>query len=315
MKKQIKMIIALAIIAVLVVAGVMFFYNKKNDNNMVKIVATNFPGYDFARAVAGDKAEVKMLVAPGAETHNFEPTPQDIIAIKESDLFVYVGGESDEWIDDIIKDIDLNKTKIMKMMDVVDVVEEDVIDGMEAEEEEEEGEEPEYDEHVWTSPKNAIKIVNVISEKLSDKKDADDYKKNAKGYVSELEKLDADFRKIISGMKNKTLIFGDRFPLRYFFDEYGLKYYAAFPGCAEQTEASSKTISFLIDKVKSEKAPVVFKIELSSGKIAETIAKETGAKVVEFNAVHNVSADDFKAGVTYVTLMKRNATMLKDISK
>ena len=315
MKKQIKMIIALAIIAVLVVTGVMFFYNKKNDNNTVKIVATNFPGYDFARAVAGDKAEVKMLVAPGAETHDFEPTPQDIIAIKESDLFVYVGGESDEWIDDIIKDIDLNKTKIVKMMDVVEVVEEEVIDGMEAEEEEEKGEEPEYDEHVWTSPKNAIKIVNAISEKLSDKKDAEDYKKNANGYVNELEKLDADFRKIISGMKNKTLIFGDRFPLRYFFDEYGLKYYAAFPGCAEQTEASSKTISFLIDKVKSEKAPVVFKIELSSGKIAETIAKETGAKVVEFNAVHNVSADDFKAGVTYVTLMKRNATMLKDISK
>lgn len=310
MKKSLKMIIALVAVAVIAMAGVVLFSANKKSEEKLKIVATNFPAYDFSRAVAGENADIKMLVSPGAETHDFEPTPQDIIDIKNSDLFVYVGGESDEWISDIIKDIDLDKTKVVKMMDAVSVVEEDVIEGMEAEEEEEEGEEVEYDEHVWTSPKNAVKIVNAILEKVSDKSDS--YKKNAEEYIAKLNELDAEFREVVKNANRKTVIFGDRFPLRYFVDEYGLNYYAAFPGCAEQTEASSKTISFLIDKVKSEKVPVVFKIELSSGKIAETIAKETGAKVVEFNAVHNVSAEDFKAGVTYVTLMKKNVSALKE---
>ena len=310
MKKSLKMIIALVAVAVIAVAGVVLFSANKKSEEKLKIVATNFPAYDFSRAVAGENADIKMLVSPGAETHDFEPTPQDIIDIKNSDLFVYVGGESDEWISDIIKDIDLDETKVVKMMDVVSVVEEDVIEGMEAEEEEEEGEEVEYDEHVWTSPKNAVKIVNAILEKVSDK--SDNYKKNAEEYIKKLNELDAEFREVVKNANRKTVIFGDRFPLRYFVDEYGLNYYAAFPGCAEQTEASSKTISFLIDKVKSEKVPVVFKIELSSGKIAETIAKEAGVKVVEFNVVHNVSAEDFKAGVTYVTLMKKNVSALKE---
>ena len=305
MKKILSVIVAL--VALFNVTGCSTIKNDK-----LTIISTSYPGYDFARAITkgNDNVEVKMLLKPGSETHDFEPTPQDVIDIKNSDLFVYVGGESDEWISDIIKDIDLDKTKIVKMMDVVSVVEEDVVEGMEAEEEEEEGEEVEYDEHVWTSPKNAVKIVNAILEKVSDK--SDNYKKNAEEYITKLNELDAEFREVVKNANRKTVIFGDRFPLRYFVDEYGLNYYAAFPGCAEQTEASSKTISFLIDKVKSEKVPVVFKIELSSGKIAETIAKEAGVKVVEFNAVHNISAEDFKAGVTYVTLMKKNVSALKE---
>jgi zinc transport system substrate-binding protein len=312
MKKSLKMIIILLVVAVAAVAGILLVGNKKAAGEKLKIVATNFPAYDFARAVAGDEAEVKMLLKPGAEMHDFEPTPQDVIDIKNSDLFVYVGGESDEWVADILKEIDVSKTKTLKMMDAVSVVEEEAVEGMEAEEEDEEakGDEVEYDEHVWTSPKNAAKIVDAIAEKIADKSDR--FKINAADYVAKLDELDAKFRDVVKNAKRKTIVIGDRFPLRYFVDEYNLKYFAAFPGCAEQTEASSKTISFLIDKVKTEEIPVVFKVELSSGKIADTIAKETGAKVVEFNAVHNVSAEDFAAGATYVSLMKKNVSALKE---
>ena len=312
MKKSLKMIIILLVVVVAAVAGILLVGNKKAAGKKLKIVATNFPAYDFARAVAGDEAEVKMLLKPGAEMHNFEPTPQDVIDIKNSDLFVYVGGESDEWVADILKDIDVSKTKTLKMVDAVSVVEEEAVEGMEAEEEDEEakGDEVEYDEHVWTSPKNAAKIVDAIAEKIADKSDR--FKKNAADYVAKLDELNAKFRDVVKNAKRKTIVFGDRFPLRYFVDEYDLKYFAAFPGCAEQTEASSKTISFLIDKVKTEEIPVVFKVELSSGKIADTIAKETGAKVVEFNAVHNVSAEDFAAGATYVSLMEKNVSALKE---
>ena len=312
MKKSLKMIIILLVVVVAAVAGILLVGNKKAAGKKLKIVATNFPAYDFARAVAGDEAEVKMLLKPGAEMHDFEPTPQDVIDIKNSDLFVYVGGESDEWVADILKDIDVGKTKTLKMMNAVSVVEEEAVEGMEAEEEDEEakGDEAEYDEHVWTSPKNAAKIVDAIAEKIADKSDR--FKKNAADYVAKLDELDAKFRDVVKNAKRKTIVFGDRFPLRYFVDEYDLKYFAAFPGCAEQTEASSKTISFLIDKVKTEEIPVVFKVELSSGKIADIIAKETGAKVVEFNAVHNVSAEDFAAGATYVSLMEKNVSALKE---
>ena len=306
MKKALKIGI-LVVILVMAVALTTFLGGKKSSDKL-KIVATNFPAYDFSRAVVGDEAEVKMLLSPGAEMHDFEPTPQDIIDIKNSDLFVYVGGESDEWVDDVLSDIDVDRAKVLKMMDVVSVVEEDVVEGMETEEEEKA--KAEYDEHVWMSPKNAEKIVQAILAKVSER--SANFKKNADEYVAELEGLDAELRAVVGDAKRKTLIFGDRFPLRYFVDEYGLNYFAAFPGCAEQTEASSKTISFLIDKVKTEKVPVVFKVELSSGKIAETIAQETGAKVLEFNAVHNVSMDDFKAGATYVTLMRKNVLALKE---
>ena len=306
MKKALKIGI-LVVILVMAVALTTFLGGKKSSDKL-KIVATNFPAYDFSRAVVGNEAEVKMLLSPGAEMHDFEPTPQDIIDIKNSDLFVYVGGESDEWVDDVLSDIDVDRAKVLKMMDVVSVVEEDVVEGMETEEEEKA--KAEYDEHVWMSPKNAEKIVQAILAKVSER--SANFKKNADEYVAELEGLDAELRAVVGDAKRKTLIFGDRFPLRYFVDEYGLNYFAAFPGCAEQTEASSKTISFLIDKVKTEKVPVVFKVELSSGKIAETIAQETGAKVLEFNAVHNVSMDDFKAGATYVTLMRKNVLALKE---
>lgn len=311
MKRNIKIVIALAVILLAGLGFIVAFNNSQKQSEKLTIVTTNFPAYDFARAVAGDKAEIKMLLKPGSEMHDFEPTPSDIIDIEKSNLFIYTGGESDEWVEDILEDTKASKT--LKMMDAVEVVEEEAVEGMEAEEEEE-GEEPEYDEHVWTSPKNAKKIVNRVKDELikASPENEEVFEQNAADYSAELDELDNKFQAIVNNSKRKTIVFGDRFPLRYFADEYGLKYYAAFPGCSEQTEASSATIAFLVDKVKSEKIPVVFKIEMSSGKVAQTIADETGAKVLTFNAAHNISADDYNAGMTYVDIMEQNLSALEE---
>lgn len=313
------------------VAAIMFFCivgltgcNKNDKNDKLTIISTSFPGYDFARAVTKDSKDikVKMLLKPGSEMHDYEPTPQDIKNIKNSDIFIYVGGDSDEWIEDVLDDIDTDKTKIIKLMDLVNIVEEEHVEGMEEhhhdddehEEEHEHEEETEYDEHVWTSPINVITIINKLKDEVVkiDNDNKELYEKNASNYVNELTNVDNEIKDVVKNGKRKEIIFGDRFPLRYFVDEYGLSYYAAFPGCSEQTEASAKTISFLIDKVKDDKIPVVFHIELSSGKIANAIANETGAKVLEFKTAHNILQKDFDAGVTYVDIMKDNIKVLKE---
>ncbi len=377
MHKTTKILIALTAI-LLVSLGAFIGLNKKDSaRSKISIIATNFPAYDFARAVAGDKANVKMLIKPGAETHNFEPTPNDIIDLKNSRMFIYTGGESDEWVKKILNEIDPKTTKIIKMMDQVKTVKEELVEGMEDDEEShdhdhehednhnhdhnhkhdhkhehghdheheaedehdhdhdhkydhehehdhdhdhkhntsaEHSEEGEDDEHVWTSPKNAIKIINAIKSELVNiaKDDAATFNQNTENYSKKLSDLDQSFRDIVASARRKTLVFGDRFPLRYFVDEYGLNYFAAFPGCSEQTEASSKTIAFLIDKVKAEQIPVVLKIEQSNGKIAETISKATNAKVLTFQSAHNVSPEDFKKGVTYIDLMTGNLKVLKE---
>jgi len=313
MKKVFKIMVVLVMVFSIVgLTGC----NKNDKNDKLTIITTSFPGYDFARAITKDNnnVEVKMLLKPGAEMHDFEPTPQDIKDIKNSDIFIYVGGDSDEWIEDVLDNIDTDKTKIVKLMDLVDTVPEDVIEGMEEHEEGEEEEEVEYDEHVWTSPINAITITNKLKDEVVkiDNDNKELYEKNASNYVNELTDIDNEIKDIVKNGKRKEIVFGDRFPLRYFVDSYGLSYYAAFPGCSEQTEASAKTISFLINKVKEDKIPVVFHIELSKGKIANAIAKETGIKVIEYKTAHNISQKDFDAGVTYVDIMKDNIKVLKE---
>jgi zinc transport system substrate-binding protein len=282
----------------------------------MSVVTTIFPCYDFARAVTGDGAKIVMLLRPGSESHSFEPTPQDIIKIQNCGVFIYVGGESDEWVKGILESIDTSKMKIVSLMDCVEVVEEEIVEGMEEEDEEEEedGHGVEYDEHVWTSPKNAKLVVRKISDALSeaDKANAEIYRKNTAEYLGKLDELDAAFRQVVDGAARKTLIFGDRFPFRYFADAYGLKYFAAFPGCSTETEASAATVAFLIDKVRAEKIPVVFHIELSNEKIADAICEETGAKKLLLHACHNITGADFAGGATYLSLMERNAANLKE---
>lgn len=320
-----------AIFGLVLVVGLLAFLvlnREKFEQKKYSVVSTSFPGYDFARAVTKNtNISTKMLVKPGAETHTYEPTPQDIIDIKNADMFVYVGGDSDTWVKKILKDVDTKKTHVVKLVDLVSTVEEEIVEGMEDEDEhehdhdhddhnhkhdhDEEEEGPEIDEHVWTSPKKAMEIVKKIA-KVASEIDAAEKTKiddNAEKYVAEIAQVDKDLHQAIDG-KISEIVVADRFPFRYFADEFGLKYAAAFSGCSEQTEASAKTISFLINKVKQDKVKKIYKIELSNGKIAETVSKDTGAEVLELHSAHNVTADDFSKGVTYVDLMKRNLVAL-----
>ncbi len=279
------------------------------------IVCTVFPAYDFARSIIGqsDEFDIKLLLKPGSEVHSFEPTPQDIINIKNCDIFIYTGGESDEWAKNILESIDTKDMKIIAMMNCVETVEEETVEGMQKEEEDKE---PQYDEHVWTSPVNASKIARAISENIIEAaeengNDTELYKKNTEEYLAKLSELDQNFREIINNSKRKTIVFGDRFPFRYFAEEYGLDYYAAFPGCSAETEADAKTVAFLIDKVNSEQIPVVFYPELSNQKVALTICESTNAEPMQLNSCHNLTVDEFKSGADYLSLMNKNLAAIK----
>lgn len=293
-----------------------------NNQEKISVVTTIFPAYDFTREIAGDNVNLTMLLPPGSESHSFEPTTQDIITIQNCDVFIYVGGESDTWVDGILDSMDTSNMTIISMMELVDVVEEEIKEGMEdeddhdhdSEDEHADEEETEYDEHIWTSPVNAIRITQAISDTLCkiDEVNADVFTKNTDAYVKELEDLDASFREVTQNATRRTMIFGDRFPFRYFVDEYDLDYYAAFPGCSTDTEASAKTIAFLIDKVSAENIPVVFYIEFSNEKIADTICEATAATKLLFHSCHNVTKDDLESGVTYLDLMKQNVENLRE---
>lgn len=457
----------------------------------LKVVTTIFPQYDFTRQIAGDKVDLKMLLKPGAESHSYEPTPQDIKDIQESDLFIYVGGENDYWVETILSSFGETKPTVIKLVDVVKTVNEEIVEGMEHEHSHEHShgeihledikdrsltdfagsftsitthinkglldnaikahaeefnesfdevkaeyleafktnfenitisdktitlngkeeslkyhgfetildeenhivgvwyvfetssspkyvafddhgissesakehgdsikhlhvafvddiaklkevqdspfyidsaatdneveammnhdhsEEGELDEHVWTSPINAMEIVKAINNVLveKDSKNADFYNKNTESYLNELKSLDEQFRETVESSKNKTILFGDRFPFRYLADEYGLSYYAAFSGCSTETEASPKTVAFLVDKTKAENIPVVFSIELSNGKIADSVAEATNAKRLTLYSCHNVTKEQFENGATYVSMMKENVESLKEALK
>ena len=309
--------------------GIWKLAGNQKSGEEVDVLTTNFIGYDLARAVVGDAGvEVSMLLKPGAEMHDFEPTPEDIIKIREADLFIYVGGESDEWVEEMLVDNEISEEKVLRLMDLVEVKEEELVEGMEeghgheyVDEEHVDGEghedtdgEVEYDEHVWTSPVNAVKMVDGVREKLATiyPEKAETFERNAEEYNARLMDIDRKIREVVAEGARKELIFGDRFPFRYFVDEYGLDYYAAFPGCSEQTEASSQTIAFLIDKAKTEGVKVILKIELTSDKLAQTIADEAGAKVMTLNAAHNISQEDFERGVTYAEIMEGNLEVLRE---
>lgn len=292
-----------------------------SGEDKLSVVAVNFPQYDFVRQIAGDNVDLKLLIQPGTEVHDYDPTPQDLIAVQDCDLFIYVGGESDAWVEDILQSSSKSSDNILVMMDCVDKYNEETQEGMteehDGEEHSESDDDSEYDEHIWTSPKNAIKITDAICEKLSvlDSNNAKTYEKNRLNYIRKLSTLDNTFSEIVENASNKTLIFGDRFPFLYFVREYGLNYYAAFPGCSHESEPTASTMSFLIDKAKADKASVVFYIEFSDGKTADIICEETGAKKLLFHSCHNVTKEQFDNGVTYLQLMEQNAENLKEALK
>lgn len=300
-------------------------------NDKLQIVATVFPAYDFAREIAGERAEVTLLVPPGAESHSFEPTPHDLVLLNSCALLVCNGGESEAWLETVLDGLDGNLASVT-MLDCVNALEEETKEGMQTggvlsrlghghehahdhdHEDEHDHGEVEYDEHVWTSPKNAILICRAITEKLCevDPTGRGYYEANCDAYTAKLQELDDGFRAVAESASTRTLIFADRFPVRYFVEEYGFDYYAAFLGCADDAEPSARTVAFLIDKVRAEHNKAVFYIEFSNEKMADIICEETGCQKLLFHSCHNVTADELSGGVGYLELMQGNLANLKE---
>ena len=278
----------------------------------LKAVASAFPEYDLLRAVAGDLAEVTLLLKPGMEAHSYEPTPQDILAIRAAALFVYGGGESDVWADRLLEADVPGGLTALSFMDHALLRAEETQAYMTVEEAEEAGDE--YDEHVWTSPRNAVRLTEAVRDALAaaDPAHRETYEKNADAYIARLEALDGEFAALAKEAKRNLLVVGDRFPFLYLVREYGFNYAAAFPGCSGETDANPATVAHLIDTVKAEGVPVVFKCDLSAGKLADTVAEATGARVLTLYSGHTVSKADFDAGVTLVELLERDLNAMRE---
>ena len=317
------------ITAALLLAGANCFAAKKS------IVCTTYPQYDWVMNILGSKSEfeVTLLQDKGTDLHSFQPSFKDITKVADCDLFVYVGGESDTWVGDALKN-SRNKNQIaVNMMEVLGdkVREEEIVEGMQAEEEEDEDldheeaghhhdEAPEYDEHVWLSLRNAEVVVNALAQNIAklDVKNANLYTENAAAYSKQLADLDAEYLKMVKAAGKKTVLFGDRFPFRYLVDDYGIKYYAAFVCCSAESEASFETIKFLAAKVDELGLSSVLTIEKSDKKIAKTIVQSSNnknCKILEMNSIQSVTKKDIKNGISYLKIMKGNLDVLKESLK
>ena len=316
---------------------------KEGADDRLCVVTTIFPYYDFVRQIAGDRVKLKLVVPAGMDSHSFEPTPADMIAMQEADVLVCNGGEMEQWVGRVLDSLDTSHMKVLTMMDYVDVVEEEHVEGMEdrehdhveaengeaengeaengeAENGEEQGHEEdghemhiEYDEHIWTSPVNVQAIVKIINKALGEAAPEESlrFEANTEAYIKELKELDSQLRRIADQGRLHMIVVADKFPFRYFADEYGLSYRAAFSGCSGDTEPSAKTIAYLIDKVKADRIPAVYYLELSSHRTAQIISEETGAAPLLLHSCHNVTRKQFDEGVTYLQLMRRNAENLR----
>lgn len=299
-------------------------------DDKIQIVTTIFPEYDWVMNILGDNtanAEVSMLLDSGVDLHSYQPSVEDILKISTCDLFIYVGGESDEWVDDALKEATNKDMVVINLLELLGdtVKEEEVVEGMQEEEHdheesEEHDEDAEYDEHVWLSLRNAVTLVDSISKALQsiDADNAESYKNNADMYTQKLNALDAEYQAVVSEASLKTLLFGDRFPFRYLVDDYGLSYYAAFAGCSAETEASFETITFLAQKVNKLKLPAVMTIEGTNLKIAQTIVENTQSKdqqILTMDSMQSTTAKDIQNGTTYLSVMENNLSVLKQALK
>lgn len=294
-----------------------------DSNNELSIVTTCFPPYDFARAVKGDSDNITMLLCPGAEAHSYEPTPLDILKIQQCDVFIYIGGEGEVWADEILESMDTSDKYILKLSDYAELLEEADISGAtsshhhhhhdEHDEEHEEEHECEFDEHIWTSPKNALSMTEAVCDILCrvNPEKASEYISNTQNYTNKIKKLDNDFSEMISDTSDNIIVMGDRFPFRYLADEYNLKYYSAFSGCSSETEPGVYTMAFLIDRILENNIKNVFCLEFSTRKIAEKLSDATGADILTLHSCNNISSDDFQNNVTYIDLMYQNLNNLK----
>lgn len=345
MNKRIFTLIAAMIMAGSLSACAVKQSSDTSSNDSIQIVTTIFPEYDWVMNVLGDNpagAEVTMLLDNGVDLHSYQPTAEDIMKISNCDMFVYVGGESDEWVEDALKEAVNKDMVVVDLLDVLGdaVKEEEVVEGMQEEEHEHEHEgeeaeeeheheeheheheegEVEYDEHVWLSLRNAATLTGCISDELQ-KIDADNaatYKKNADDYIAKLNDLDKQYSDAVSDAAQKTLLFGDRFPFRYLTDDYGLTYYAAFVGCSAETEASFETIMFLANKVDELSLPAVMTIEGNDHKIAETIVENTKTKdqmILTMDSMQSTTSEDVKGGTTYLSVMENNLSVMTEALK
>lgn len=305
--------------------------NGFKAEDKIQIVTTIFPEYDWVINVLGENpgnAEVTLLLNNGVDLHSYQPTVEDIMKITSADLFIYVGGESDEWVDEVLKQSENKDLTVINLMEVLGdaAKEEEIIEGMECEEEEEgeegeEGEEEvEYDEHVWLSLKDAALFVNSIDIAMEsiDSKNAAVYKANADAYIGKLNELDKAYEKAVSEAEVKTLLFGDRFPFRYLVDDYGISYYAAFVGCSTETNASFQTVVFLAEKVDELSLKNVMTIEGTNHSIAETIIENTADKnqnILVMDSMQSVTSKGVEEGITYLSIMESNLEVLKEALK
>ena len=318
MKNTIRYIL---LAVMMLISASVFAASKKS------IICTTFPEYDWIMNILGKNASsfnVTLLQDKGTDLHSYQPSVQDIAKISACDLFVYVGGESDEWVEDALKNARNKNMLVINMMEVLGdaVREEEIVEGMQAEDEHEHGhghhheEEAEYDEHVWLSLKNASVVTQALSDAVQklDGKNAAAYKANTESYVSSLSALDGEFAKAVSQAKTKTLVFADRFPFRYLTDDYGLRYYAAFAGCSAESEASFETIIFLAQKIDEYALNSVLTIEKSNKKIAKTVVSNTKAKkqqILEMDSLQSVTQKEIKNGKSYLETMRQNLAVLK----
>ncbi|MBQ4290174.1 MAG: zinc ABC transporter substrate-binding protein [Clostridia bacterium] len=280
------------------------------QGDTISVVTTIFPPYDFARVIGGESVTVTQLVRPGMECHTFDPSPADILAVQNCDLFLYIGGESEAWVDTILEAVPDSNRVVLRLMDSVECLEEEDREGMTIRET---GEEKEEDEHIWTSPRNCQILCKAIEEALCRicPERETEYRNRLSDYLERLDELDGLLRSVTEQSIRKTLVFGDRFPFRYLCNDYSLSYWAAFPGCAAETEPSPATMAFLIEKIRAEQIPVVFSIEMSNQKVADAIAAETGAAVLTLHSCHNRTLDEAKADLSYLDLMNRNLDALR----
>lgn len=333
MKKRAICLIAAVLTSVSLLSGCAF--EKADRGDKLSIVTTSFPPYDFVRAVAGEEADIDMLLQAGAEAHSYEPVPLDIAKIQNCDVFVYIGGEGEVWVDKILDSIDTEGKTIIRLFDYIDPLEEEEVEGAspdghhhhhhddEDDEEDEhdhdeddhdDEEDEEFDEHIWTSPRNAELCVQGIEAALCrdfpEKRET--FSRQGEAYEKQLEQLDRDFEEMTKISKGNTIVVGDRFPFRYLAHDYGLKYYAAFSGCSSESEPSVYTMAFLIDKLLEGDTDVVFYLEFSTKRLAEKLSEAAGVEMLPLQSCHNVTREDFRSGVTYISLMKQNLENLRE---
>ncbi|MBE5947403.1 MAG: zinc ABC transporter substrate-binding protein [Lachnospiraceae bacterium] len=298
------------------------------DDGKLNVVCTNFPAYDFVTNIIGednDNIKVCYLLEKGVDMHNYQASADAIAQIMKADLCVYVGGESEEWVEDVLAGSSTKDVTRVRFMDVVELKHEVIKEGMEHDhegehEEHEHAEECTYDEHVWLSVKNAVKMAEAVYVAIA-KLDADNaglYRNNADNYIAKLNLLDAEYQALVDSAENKVIVVADRFPFLYLADDYGIEYYAAFPGCSAESEAGFETIAFLAEKVKEHKIPVVFQIETSNGSLVKTVIGASGIDDVKpgvLDSMQSVSKDKIEDGYSYIFTMQNNFVALKEALK